>query len=297
MIVKSPTPEYDPPLTRCALCESDRIAAFDRDELRGHGIWRCRACGVLFMNPQYSDEYLRRFYSGYISVHGDELENPRYRTRRDIRAAGKRRSMELLRHCGARDRMLSVGSGDGTELAIAKELGFAVEGYDIDPVITTQVSRAMDVPVHSGRFENLALDPGSFDVVFLDQVLEHPKNPADYLRKIRALLEPGGLMYLGMPNIGSWSNRAKTLASRLRLRGAARGNHYSTQHHLFYYTPRVIRALLERRFGFRVERIRGSLKPQRNPVTPWVSRFLPNSDSSFLVIARKEGVIPAGGCA
>ena len=95
------------------------------------------------------------------------------------------------------------------------------------------------------------------------------------------------ILFLGMPNVGSWSNRFKTFMGRMRLR-KNHGKHYASKHHIFFFTPVAMRKVLEGFYGFDVLCMRGSLKPQRNPVTPFLSRWMPNADSGFIAIARKR---------
>lgn len=279
--------EYDAPLPRCPLCDGGDLAFFDAD-FRQHRIDRCTTCGVAFMNPQYSDAHLQRFYSTYISVHEQAGPTPtRRRSRPEIRTASKARCLGLMAKHVARGRVLMVGCGDGLELEIAKREGWEPHGYDIDPTTTAAVSARFGVPVHSGRFEALAGIAGGYDGLFMDQVIEHPKNPGDYLRHSHRLLRPGGVLFVGTPNNGSLSNRLKTLGGRLGLRKAQRGKHYNTKHHIFFYTPSVVRGLLER-YGFEVLELRSSLKPQLNPVTALLGRWLPSLDSGLIAVARKR---------
>lgn len=284
---QDPKPSFDAPLRACPICGSSALRDFDRD-FRGRGIARCGDCGVKFMNPQYSDAWLAQFYASYISVHG-EGETTRWRSRPEVREESKRRSLRLLAEHVAPGRILMIGCGDGLELRIARELGWAPEGYDIDPKTTAEVERSVGVRVHCGPFPPATLGAGSFDAVFMDQVIEHPKDPALYLRTAHAVLRQGGALFLGLPNIGSLANRSKTLMGKLGLRPRVRGKHYATKHHVFYYEPKVMRRLLGERFGFQVLTVSGSLKPDEKPWKSPLARRFPALDSSFLVVARKRG--------
>lgn len=285
---------YDAPLSACPLCRQPALRAYDRD-FRTHEIQICARCGVKLMNPQYSDAHLAAFYGKYINVHDqDRGANPDSKMDPARRAAGKRRSLELLaEHLPERGRILMVGCGDGLELQVGKETGWRPEGYDIDPATTAAVAERHGVPVYSGAFEDLEAPGDGFDAMFLDQVIEHPKNPGDYLASCNRLLRDGGVLFLGAPNIGSLSNRLKTMSGRLGLRRKRRGKHYNTRHHLFFFTPGVMARLLPR-YGFECLEQRGSLKPQPNPFTKRLSRWFPNLDSSFLTLARKRGPVEAG---
>lgn len=256
--------------------------------MQGLTIVRCRTCGVKFMNPQYTDGWLAEFYSTYISVHG-QSDGRRWRARPEVRETAKRRSLELLAEHVGLGRILMIGCGDGLELRVATALGWRAEGYDVDPAITAEVSVRCEVPVYCGSFPPASLERGGYDAVFMDQVIEHPKDPALYLRTANELLRPGGGLFLGLPNMGSLANRFKTLVGRIGLRKTHRGKHYSTKHHIFYYEPAVMRRLLRDRFGFEVLCVSGSLKPDEHPWKELFARRFPSLDSSFLMIARKRG--------
>ncbi|MEC7585129.1 MAG: class I SAM-dependent methyltransferase [Planctomycetota bacterium] len=278
-------PTYDEPLEACLLCGSGALRPFDRD-YRGHRIVQCQTCKIRFMNPQYTDVWLRHYYSQYVSPDGDSNEE-RWRSMAAVRRAGKTRGLSLLGRYVDRGRLLVVGCGDGLELRIAKELGWQVEGVDVDHETTRRVAQNEQVEVHCGQLVDLSFEAGSFDAVFLDQVIEHPKNPGEVLRKVHELLRPRGVVYLGQPNIGSLSNSVKTLMGRLGLRRRRRGKHYSTQHHITYFRPRVFKRLLEAHFGFEVLQMTGSPKPARWGWFRPLLRRLPFLDSSFALIARR----------
>lgn len=287
-----PTPaDYDPRIERCPLCDGGPLRPYDGD-FRGHVIDRCGGCGIKLMNPQYSDDWLQRFYAEYID---EDRGGAGYKCRPEVRNATKSGSLELIAEhlpaaARAAARVLMVGCGDGYEIGLAKAMGWRPEGYDIDPATTERVAARYAVPVHCGDFTGLALEDGRFDAVYMDQVIEHLKNPGAYLRQVRRLLRDGGVLFLGQPNIGSLANRLKTVTSRLRLRRGKRGNHYASKHHIVYFTPGVMRRAL-RLHGFEVLCVRSSLKPQRNPVTALLGPWLTFLDSGFIALARK----PAAG--
>lgn len=249
----SPPSNFDLPLTHCPLCGTTRIARYDRD-FRGCVIDRCGACGVKFMNPQYTDAYLEHYYSAYV----DEFQAEHTEAQLQRRLRSKRFDVEWIGQNVAPGRFLSIGCGDGKELLIARQLGWRVEGFDVNEETTRRVARAIDAPVHGGDFFALELAADAYDCVFMDQVLEHPKNPQDYLREIHRLLRPGGALFIACPNIMSLSSIVKTALGKLGLKRRRRGRHYDTFHHLFYYSPRKLARLLEQQFGYEVVAYEGA---------------------------------------
>jgi SAM-dependent methyltransferase len=282
-VATGPRHRFDPRRVRCPLCDSESIRPYLTD-FRGIAIDRCGACRLRFMNPQYTQEALDEYYSRYTSHDSGHIVSAHHGPRRER----KRRNLGLLAaYLPERARFLSIGCGDGLELALARERGFTVEAYDVDPEAATAVRTATGIEVATGDLFDGRYDADAYDCVFLDQVLEHPKEPARYLRWIRDRLRAGGVVYLGVPNIASASNAWKSLQDRLHLRnGSRRGKHFDTWHHLHYYSPACLRRVLPR-FGFDVESIHGDPEPQSSSILYSLRRALPVLESSMIVVARK----------
>ena len=238
--------EFDMPLAACPMCGTTRVREYDFD-FRGCFISQCGSCGVKFMNPQYTDNYLDQYYATYV----DEFQAGHHPDQHKRRQISKADDIRFIGRYIEPGRFLGVGCGDGKELLIARELGWEIEGFDVDQETTQRVEEQIGAPVYSGDFCELGLPDDFYDCVYMDQVLEHPKNPQDYLREVRRILKPGGVLLIGCPNIMSASSIFKTALGKLGLK-SRRGKHYDTFHHLFYYSPRNLKQIIERNFGYRV---------------------------------------------
>ena len=247
----------------------------------------------MFLNPQYSDAYLNDYYSSYVGL--SEATNARalaaeHRARYQI----YHHYMSLVERRGRKGTLLAVGCGDGLEICVANERGWEAEGFDVDPVTTASVSARLGVKVLSGDFPEVPYARGSFECVFLNQVLEHPKNPQAYLRTIRDVLAPEGIVFIACPNIESVSSRLKIAAGRLGLK-KRRGKHYDTWHHLFYYSPAVLKGVIERYFGFRVLHIENGFGDKARGFSDSrirreivMNRFLPCWKDVFVLMATTD---------
>ena len=135
----------------------------------------------------------------------------------------------------SRPRYLDVGCSTGFVVEAARDRGWDAIGIDLNPsAIEYGVSRGLDlraVALESGGFA-----PASFDAVSLFDVLEHLFDPVRTLRDCAALLKPGGIIFLYVPNYDS--------ASRLLM---GKDAHFIwPTHHLNYYTPQTIRDVMRR---------------------------------------------------
>lgn len=280
--------DFDPPLRACRLCGDADIENFDID-YRGVHIARCRACRVKFMNPQYTDQYLERVYARYNDPTQDQTMT--IPAGRGAVMPNKREgNFNLIERFVSPGRFLSIGSGSGDELRTAMSRGWSVEGFDVDPVTTQRLARDLGVPVYSGDLTTVSLPTAAYDCVYMDQVLEHPKEPAPYLRLSHRVLKPTGLLYIGVPNIESLAALWKTFLGKHNLK-PLRGRHYDSWHHLFYYAPHTLRTILEWQFDFDVLRVEGDPFPKLHQsfgsrIADALRRRFPVLDSSFRIVAR-----------
>jgi SAM-dependent methyltransferase len=160
-----------------------------------------------------------------------------------VSAARRARADQLIRHLpaprGPGRRLLDVGCGQGEFLRIARGLGFEAIGLDLDATAAAR-GRALGLEILVGTLDGAALEPGSFDHVTMSHVVEHLHDPVGALRRVRALLRPGGRVWIQTPNVG---------AEGLKRFGAAwRG--LEPPRHLTLFGPESLdRALVAAGFG------------------------------------------------
>ncbi|MBI4169344.1 MAG: class I SAM-dependent methyltransferase [Acidobacteria bacterium] len=211
-----PVPEralFDEPLNGCLLCDSDRIRLFAVD-FQDRQIFRCRECDITFLNPQYSDEYLRKLYDRYPGIHfpGAGKNTPLdQRMRREVHDY----YFSLVERFVRPGRLLAVGCGDGLEMSIARDRGWTVKGCDIDEKAISRV-RSHGFEVFHGSLEEIPFTSSRYDCVYLHHVLEHPKSPQTYIRKAAEILDASGVLFIASPNLGSLSSRLKTFLSQVQ---------------------------------------------------------------------------------
>ena len=99
-----------------------------------------------------------------------------------------------------RRRLLDVGSGPGFFLLHGQQRGWSVRGLEPSSQAAAH-SRGLGLEItETFLSEATAAALGRYDVVHMNEVLEHIPDPRGLLRVVGGLLEPGGLVALMVPN-------------------------------------------------------------------------------------------------
>ena len=133
-----------------------------------------------------------------------------------------------------------MGCGDGNFLAFLKRLGWAVSGCEFGEGAVRLAKARHGISTESGDITEIGLQPASLEVVGAYHVFEHVYNPLEWLRAVRRALKPDGLLHLQLPN-------ARCLDRRL---AQSCWSAWCFPQHVYFYSPRAIRELLERE-GFK----------------------------------------------
>jgi 2-polyprenyl-3-methyl-5-hydroxy-6-metoxy-1,4-benzoquinol methylase len=144
---------------------------------------------------------------------------------------GKRDYFRLHRHrfhmllsaipLGAGARVLEIGVNPGIFTEALVRAGYKVSGTDLFPEHRADTWRRLGVEVRRWNIdtEPAPYDPGSFDVIFFSEVIEHLANPpVEALATIGDLLAPGGYLILSTPNQFYLKSRLRTLFDILLMR-------------------------------------------------------------------------------
>jgi 2-polyprenyl-3-methyl-5-hydroxy-6-metoxy-1,4-benzoquinol methylase len=221
----------------CVLCgRNDDEALFHKD---GFAIVRCRGCGLVYVNPRLAAGALAALY------HEQAISPAAYYVRtepQDERSfAARLRLIERYRPPGS---LLDLGCGPGAFSAVALARGWRTAGLDVNPQSVARChSRGLEAICDV--FPSPALAGRTFDVIVMNDFIEHLPDPAAALRAAAELLAPGGIVFITTPDIGS-------LVARVSGR---RWLHLKPNEHILYFDRRTMATLLAQT-GFRVEYLR-----------------------------------------
>ncbi|MEO8192477.1 MAG: class I SAM-dependent methyltransferase [Gemmatimonadales bacterium] len=177
----------------------------------------CRDCGLVFSNPVCDWGELEEFYrDDYWQSHWPEaLDRDGDAVRRSV--DDQRAEVKRVQAVFPKGRLLEIGAGTGSFLAAARDAGYDVWGVETSAAAVLHAQEVFGLTnvvqdsVPTERFE-----PASFDVVYAWHVIEHVVDLDAFIGALRALLKPGGLLWIGTESYRNSSHYLERAASRIR---------------------------------------------------------------------------------
>ncbi|MCL6557021.1 MAG: methyltransferase domain-containing protein [Burkholderiales bacterium] len=98
--------------------------------------------------------------------------------------------------------VLDYGCGIGQSLLDLRAMGADAYGVEADANVAP-IAAYHGLQIHIGSIYDDPFPGVNFDLIILNQVLEHIPNPAELLRRLAARLKRGGRLIVAVPNTGS----------------------------------------------------------------------------------------------
>lgn len=195
---------------------------------------RCGSCGALQIHPFPDVEDLIRAYS--VDYHGYRTSAEKgklYKLLFEIKDSLFRR--KALKSIPRGAAMLDVGCGSGEYLARLEFLEPSRrDGIDFNEK-AVRLAREKGIDCYQGIFTDYPAEPETYDVVFMNNYLEHTLSPREELEKAARVLKPGGQLIGEVPNFRSFDQK---------LFGKYWGGNHVPRH-TFQFEPRPLEQFLK----------------------------------------------------
>jgi SAM-dependent methyltransferase len=228
----------------CPVC-GDESAAFLAAK-NGYPLFRCPACGLIFVHPMPSEDALAAVYcaeEGTISESFYPKAQSRWR-----RALVK--ASRFVRYVRGKD-VIDVGCGGGFMVEAMRRAGGRAVGLDISPQSIAYARRQYpENEFFCEGLEEFARRNRTFDFIYSSEVLEHLPDINSAMAALARIARPGGHLFVTTPDIGHWRVPKDVLSWEL----------VNPPLHLQYFSRDNLRLLFERH-GFTVRKRLFKLKP------------------------------------
>lgn len=185
----------------------------------------CKDCGLLFLNPQWSEKALGRMYGPdniyrKISLEGlrlttsltqaDEIDllrhiDPSIDDEHAVHRQHFARSQWVRAQMGElfenqRTTVADVGAGFGAAQKALERVGFKYLGFDSSQEMS-KMSKKFHRDVNAVSFANLPQEfETKVDIIYTSQFMEHVNKPVQCLEFLRECLKAGGLVFVDVPS-------------------------------------------------------------------------------------------------
>jgi len=197
---------------------------------------RCARCGHRQTDPMPADAVLESAYSDAAS---DDYVEEEAGQRETARRALERIERHLVADAGngaARPRrLLDLGCWVGFLLAEAGARGWEAVGVEPSQFASGYARDRLGLDVRTGDLLTSPLPLEHYDAIVMGDVIEHLPRPGEALDRMAALLRPGGVAWMALPDAGS-----------LVARGLGKRWWSVIPTHVQFFTRDSIRTLLER---------------------------------------------------
>jgi SAM-dependent methyltransferase len=236
-------------------------------------------------------------------------------------AEGPLRQVEPYIAISSDARILDLGSGVGSFVVACRRRGLRAFGLEPDRIgqgaritsIQIAIRRLVEPVCVSGVGERLPFPDACFDLVVMDQVIEHVANQGMVAREAARVVREGGVIYVACPNYLRfyephykifWAPLLPKVLGRIYLR--LRGRSPAMLNQLTYTTNAMLRKLLTafgpdyrvldlHREQFMRKRSAGSFAARSTRMVVKLTR-LPFVGPAALWAILKYGSITEGGC-
>jgi 2-polyprenyl-3-methyl-5-hydroxy-6-metoxy-1,4-benzoquinol methylase len=216
----------------------------------------CKVCGTLVSRAVLADTaftveedkselYSRDYWTRRQTEH-HQLPDITRRARLDLPERCTHWLQHLLPLRPPPARVLEVGCAHGAYVALLGWAGYQASGTEMSPWVVEFGRKEFGVEILAGRIETLGFSPASFDVIVLNDVIEHLPDPLTTLRHCGDLLAPGGFFVIQTPEYKEHLTYSDLQAAGdIFLRHMDRNN----EEHLYLFSRRSI-GIFFARLGF-----------------------------------------------
>lgn len=230
---------------KCIFCDQDSDHIVVREN--GYCGKKCLECGLIYISPRPSIGEIKDLYGhDQANISAQAHIQDGYAKR-----LYAKRNLQIIRRFVRRGSILEIGAGAGYFLDEARRAGFDVDGIELNSTQAEFIRRQMHIRCEGKPLDSQSFGSHTFDVVYHCDVISHFFDPIGEFHNINRKLHDGGLVVFETGNGGDIDAKYFKLIKT-----------FQYPDHLFFFSEKNIRSLLESTGFELLESYRYSLVPQ-----------------------------------
>jgi hypothetical protein len=189
-------------IKECPLCNGNKFSAIALQDQFGISLETisCSSCGLMLSRNQltadatkiFYDKYYRRIYEGVLRA---SLEHGYYKKL----YSGWVSSIPAF--IGKSDFVVEIGCGGGWNLLPYHKRNIKYKGFDYDSDMIQYGRKTYNLDIFFGGLDEALKTTEHVDYLILSQVVEHLKNPLEFLTVLRPIFSNKGLICITVPSL------------------------------------------------------------------------------------------------
>ena len=166
-----------------------------------YNIHECDQCDIAMLNPFPSDAELAKLYStgNYRITNGKRFGH----IIETLIHLGRIRKRKRINQFVKPGKILDIGCGRGLFLDVMRRGGWDTIGTEFNEETSSHAIKSYSLKIFPGDIIQHKLKAESLDVININQVLEHLKNPDAIIKESHRLLRSGGIIIISVPDLRS----------------------------------------------------------------------------------------------
>lgn len=163
-------------------------------------IARCDNCGFIFAISHDDPDV---FFNAYIKMVDEKYVEEELGRRLSARSILKK--LDKFKKQG--NKLLDIGCCTGFLLDEAKNAGWDTFGVELSTWASRYAAEKFNLKIYNTPLENAGFPNEYFDVVIMQDTIEHLHHPRQMLLEINRILKTNGILYINTPDIESLTSR------------------------------------------------------------------------------------------
>ncbi len=196
---------------------------------------KCTKCGLVYINPRPRESQIGKYYSGsnYFSDTSNARQKYSFLYDMVFKVAKVKKG-----------KVFDIGAGTGLFLTEFKKRGWEVDGLEPANVGRRIAKTKFGISLKKDDLLDIDFKDKYFDLVVLNNVIEHLHKPVESLNKVSRIVKKGGCVLISCPNIDGIGS----LLFRKKWYGM------DVPRHLYQFNPETLGVLLNQS-GFKIVKI------------------------------------------
>jgi len=222
----------------CIICNKHKFKILYSNvrDSKKHKIVECQNCYHVQLSPIPSDNEEEKFYNKNLQQKNIRDVNSIKNLQQKMIVDTERRVNLVSKLTPKNGRVLEIGSGHGFFLEMMRKKGFDMTGIEVSKEKEKILKKVTKAKVLNININEKNLEIGFFDTIVFFHVLEHMREPIDFLNKCKNLLKPKGKIISEVPNCDDFQLKLNKKYNEF----------YWQRAHISYFTPKILKKVFQK---------------------------------------------------